>query len=312
MSRHSASEVAEENLLRPFEGHELAPHEKRARLVLWLSLVTMVVELLVGVWSASLALQADAWHMATHAGALGITVFGYWYARTHSKDASLAFGTVKVNALAGFASAVALGVVAMFMGVEAIERIFHPEEIAFASALPAAVIGFCVNLVSLGILRFGVHGSHSDLHGSEGNPHHHDHNFRGAYLHLLADSATSALAIFALIMGHWLGITWLDTLAALIGALLIAAWSKGLARDTARLLLDPCPPKEKVEALRNSIASIPDVRSVSVRMWEVNSTQCVAMVEVVAKRPLSAANIRSEVPAIASLLHSSIEVRYED
>jgi cation diffusion facilitator family transporter len=270
-----------------------------------LTVLTMIAELVAGLYTGSLALQADGWHMATHAGALGLASFGYWYARTHADDASLAFGTGKVNALSGFASAVALGVVAVFMTIEAIERLVTPEPIEFGSALPVAVIGLGVNLGSLFLLG-GGHGHGHDGHGHGGSEH--DHNLRGVYLHVLADVITSVLAIAALVLGAWLAVFWLDAVTALVASVLIVVWARQLLRDTARPLLDARAPSELVARIEGELVAIEGVSKVSVCMWELGSDRRAVTIELTSTRPLSPRAVRAAVPELARFHRTAIEV----
>jgi cation diffusion facilitator family transporter len=270
-----------------------------------LTVLTMIAELVAGLYTGSLALQADGWHMATHAGALGLASFGYWYARTHADDASLAFGTGKVNALSGFASAVALGVVAVFMTIEAVERLVTPEPIEFGSALPVAVIGLGVNLGSLFLLG-GGHGHGHDGHGHGGSEH--DHNLRGVYLHVLADVITSVLAIAALVLGAWLAVFWLDAVTALVASVLIVVWARQLLRDTARPLLDARAPSELVTRIEGELAAIEGVSKVSVCMWELGSDRRAVTIELTSTRPLSPRAVRAAVPELARFHRTAIEV----
>jgi cation diffusion facilitator family transporter len=302
------------------ESHDAAhtaANERRTRIVLVLTVLTMVAELVVGLYTGSLALQADGWHMATHAGALGLASFGYWYARTHADDASLAFGTGKVNALSGFASAVALGVVAVFMTIEAIERLVTPEPIEFGSALPVAVIGLGVNLASLFLLGGGLgHGhGHGDGHG-HGHGHgaqgaggsERDHNLRGVYLHVLADVITSVLAIAALVLGAWLAIAWLDAVTALVASLLIVVWARQLLRDTARPLLDSRAPSEEIAKIEKELLGIEGVSKVSVCMWELGSDRRAVTIELTSTRAISPRAVRAAVPELARFHRTAIEI----
>ncbi|GAB4200022.1 MAG: hypothetical protein OHK0013_10690 [Sandaracinaceae bacterium] len=321
-------------------------NERRTRLVLGLTVATMVTELVAGMVTGSLALQADAWHMATHAGALALAAFGYWFARTRANDATFVFGTGKVNALTGFASAVALGVVAFFMILEGIERLLDPDEIAFASALPVAVLGLVVNLGSL--LLLGGHGhGHGHGHDEHGHGHEHDehghdehghdghehdvhghgheheehgheehghgehatdHNLRGVYLHVLADSITSVLAIAALALGAWLDVVWVDALTGLVAAVLILVWARGLVRDTAGPLLDARAPTGEIERLERAIAAIEGVTRVSVCMWDLGSGRRAVAVELTADRAITAREVRAAVPALERCVRATIEI----
>lgn len=209
--------------------------ETRTKQVLVITALTMVAEIVAGSVFGSMALLADGWHMGTHAGAFAITIFAYHYSRKHSDNRDFTFGTGKVSVLGGFSSAIALAVIALFIGVESVERLIVPQEIRFNEAIAVAVLGLAVNL----FCAYLLHGNHTHEHGhGHDHTHHHDHNLRGAYLHVLADALTSVLAIFALSFGKLFGWQWLDPLMGIVGALVITRWSYGLLRDTSKILLD--------------------------------------------------------------------------
>ena len=153
---------------------------------------------MAGTIYGSMALLADGWHMGKHAGSPRYT-----------------FGTGKVGALGGFASAVGLAVVALLVLGESMMRLASPVTIRFDEAIGVAVLGLAVNLLCAFLLR-------------DDHPHdHHDHNLRAAYLQVLADALTSVLAIVALVAGRSLGWTWMDPVMGIVGALVIARWSWG-------------------------------------------------------------------------------------
>jgi len=162
--------------------------ERRTLQVLLLTAVTMAVEIVAGLTYGSMALLADGWHMGTHVAAFMITIFAYRYTRKHADDPSFAFGTGKVSVLGGFASAIALAVVALIMAIESIQRIIIPQEIHFNEAIVVAILGLIVNIVCAFLLS--GHHDHSHHHHHD---NHHDHNLRAAYIHVLADAMTSLL-----------------------------------------------------------------------------------------------------------------------
>jgi cation diffusion facilitator family transporter len=186
--------------------------ERRTLLVVMLTATMMVVEIAAGLAFGSMALLADGLHMASHATALGISVFAYVYARRLAGDPRYSFGTGKVNPLAGFASAVLLVIFAAAMAWESIARLIHPIPIALDQALVVAAAGLLVNGASALILAGPGRHDH-------GHPHHrHDHNLRAAYLHVLADALTSLLAIVALLAAKLFGAIWLDPVMGVVGA----------------------------------------------------------------------------------------------
>jgi cation diffusion facilitator family transporter len=195
--------------------------EKRTLIVIAVTATMMVVEITTGILFGSMALLADGLHMGSHAVALLIALIAYIYARRHAGDERFSFGTGKVNALAGFTGAVLLAVFALVMAWESFDRLLDPVPIAFNSAILVAVVGLLVNGGCALILDAGH---------SHGNDHHHDHNLRSAYLHVIADALTSVLAIAALLTGKYLGWNWMDPVMGMVGAALVARWSVGLLR----------------------------------------------------------------------------------
>jgi cation diffusion facilitator family transporter len=217
---------------RSWLGEHHDQHARRTQWVVALTLIMMVAEIVGGTYYGSMALVADGWHMATHAAALGVATLAYRYARQHAANPRFAFGTGKVGDLAGFASAITLAIVALLIGAESLQRLFNPQPIDFLQAGGIAVLGLIVNLVSAWLLHHDhAHDHHHGDHDHDNDDHdHQDTNLRAAYLHVLADALTSVLAIVGLIAGRFFGWIWMDAVAGLLGAAVIAHWSVGLAR----------------------------------------------------------------------------------
>ena len=218
-------------------GHERS--EARARLVTLLTAAFMGVEIVAGLMFGSMALLADGVHMATHVGALGLAAGAYWLARRHAEDRRFSFGSGKFGDLAAFASAIVLGLLSLGVAVESLRRVFEPVKVEYGEALIIAAIGLLVNIASAAILHDG-HGHHHDHDHDHDHDHEHDqdNNLRAAYVHVLADAATSVLAIVALASGMMFGVAWADPLVGIVGAVVIAIWAVGLVRDSALVLLD--------------------------------------------------------------------------
>ncbi len=210
-------------------------HDENARRTLWvvaLTAVMMIGEIAAGLAFNSMALLADGFHMATHAGALGIAAIAYAYARRHARGRRYSFGTGKVGDLAGFASALVLGIVALGIAYESALRLVDPRPVAFAEATIIAVIGLGVNVASALLLGHGhshAHDHDGHHHGAahgpgdhDGHRHEQDNNLRSAYLHVVADALTSVLAIAALLGGRYLGWVWLDPAMGIVGSIVIA------------------------------------------------------------------------------------------
>jgi cation diffusion facilitator family transporter len=277
--------------------------EKRTKQVFVLTLITMVAEITAGFAFGSMALLADGWHMGTHSVAFAITLFAYHYSKKHAKDNKYTFGTGKVSVLGGFASAVALASVAIFMVLESIQRFINPTTIHFNEAIAVAVLGLVVNI----LCAYLLYGHHGNAHS---HAHHHDHNIRGAYLHVLADALTSILAIIALSIGKYSGWNWLDPLMGIVGAILITRWSYGLILDTSSILLDRNITLEKTKDIINTIESDSDNRISDIHIWKVGPADYAAMISLVTHFPKNSDYYKNLLSKYEELSHITIEVNY--
>jgi cation diffusion facilitator family transporter len=398
-------------------GHE--KNERKTWAVIVLCGAMMVVEIVGGSVYGSLALVADGLHMSTHAGAMLIAALAYTYARRHAQDARFVFGTGKLGDLAGFSSAIVLAMIAALIGYEAIVRFLSPIPIRFAEAIPIAVVGLMVNIVSAWLLSGSDHdhghghghGQNRSEHEHEGErreiataqgvvelsifeqdtpprfrltfaaqpaagsvglpgletqrpdgtrqsfsfvnrgayweskeeipePHafkaslqladgshevtfeehahehavhpgssaaHRDYNIRSAYIHVLADAAVSVLAITGLVLARGFGWMWMDPLAGVIGAVVIANWSYGLIRDTGRILLDMNPDQGMTAKVRAAIESDGD-RLVDLHLWRLGPGHLGAVVSVLTNKPRDCAFYRERLKNYKSLSHVTVEV----
>jgi cation diffusion facilitator family transporter len=284
--------------------------ESRTILVAALTGVMMAVEIATGIIYGSMALLADGLHMASHAAALGINVFAYIYARRHAHDPRYSFGTGKINALGGFTGGVLLAVLAIIMAAESGKRIIHPVAIAFDQAILVAILGLIVNGASVFIL--GNSRNHNHSHDDEKNHDHdhghHDHNLRSAYLHVLADALTSVLAILALLSAKYMGLTWMDPLMGIIGAVLVTRWSLGLLRATGSILLDRQAPGDIQTKIRESLERHDDNRVADLHLWTVGPNLYSLIVAVVTKNPREPEYYKRLLPPQIKLAHITIEV----
>lgn len=283
--------------------------EKSALKVLALTAVMMVVEIVAGIGFGSMALLADGWHMGTHVAAFGITLFAYRYARTHANDPRYSFGTGKVSVLGGFASAVALAVVALVMAAESIMLMFEPRTILFNQAIIVAIVGLAVNVAS-GFMLSGHHANehhHQHDSGMHGHAHHHDHNLRAAYLHVVADAMTSVLAIAALLAGKYFGWVWLDPVMGLVGAAVITRWAYGLMRDSGGVLLDGAVDERVVEDIRCAIEGDADNRVVDLHVWQIGPQHYSVSVSLVTHDPRPPHHYKRLLHAIPHLAHVVVE-----
>ncbi|MHB1323845.1 MAG: CDF family Co(II)/Ni(II) efflux transporter DmeF [Coriobacteriia bacterium] len=282
------------------------PGEPRTRVVIALTAVTMVVEIVAGTAFGSMALLADGLHMASHTTALAITAVAYAYARRNAGNRHYSFGTGKVNALAGFTGAVLLAIFAAIMAWESFGRVMNPVEIAFDQAIWVAVLGLAVNGISVVIL--GV-DEHPHDHESAAAGHHHDHNLRSAYLHVLADALTSVLAIGALLAAKYFGVVWVDPAVGLLGAALVTRWSWGLLKETGGVLLDRQASKATLETLTAAVEGDDSVVT-DLHVWSIGPSVYAGILGVEGPSHLDAADYRARVPRTLGLAHLSIEVAH--
>ncbi|HEX9207040.1 MAG TPA: CDF family Co(II)/Ni(II) efflux transporter DmeF [Steroidobacteraceae bacterium] len=284
--------------------------ERRTRQVMWLTAAMMVVEIVAGTLLGSMALLADGWHMSSHALALGVSAGAYYLARRHADDPRFAFGTWKIEVLGGYTSAVFLLGVATYMGIESVSRLLHPTSIHFNEAIAVAVVGLGVNVVSAWMLSTGHAHSHDHHgHGHHAHEHHHDLNLRSAYLHVVADAATSVLAIVALAGGKYLGATWLDPVMGIVGTVLVGRWALSLLRDTGRVLLDAEMDAPVVDEVREVVAALPGApRLHDLHVWRVGKGKYACIVSLGADDELRAGEVREALSVHEELVHVTVEI----
>lgn len=393
-------------------GHE--KNERKTWAVIGLCSAMMLVEIVGGSLFGSLALVADGLHMSTHAGAMLIAALAYTYARKHATDSRFVFGTGKLGDLAGFTSAIALAMIALLIGYEAVSRFLSPVPIHFSEAIPIAVVGLLVNIASVWLLsgdhrghshghghdehahvneamrvltssgafavsifedgvppvfritpetesskleataisvttirpdgtrqsfsfadrgsyfeskedipephafkaavqlpdgehevEFEEHGhGHDDVHGAAGQ----DHNIRSAYIHVMADAAVSVLAIIGLVLARAFGWPWMDPLAGVIGALVIANWSYGLMRDTGGILLDMNPDRRMADSVRHVIEDNGD-KVLDLHVWRLGPGHMSAVVSVVTtETQRSPSFYHAALKRFKALSHITVEV----
>ncbi|MBY4946219.1 CDF family Co(II)/Ni(II) efflux transporter DmeF [Cupriavidus respiraculi] len=306
--------------------------ERRTRLVLVITAATMVAEIAAGLWFHSMALLADGWHMSSHAFAVGLSVFAYAAARRFATDARFTFGAWKIEVLAGFASAILLTGVAALMAWASVERLFDPQTIHYREAMVVTALGLAVNLGCALILggahhghdhghdhgndhghHHGHHHGHDHGHGHAGHHHAHDLNLRSAYLHVLADAATSVLALVALAGGWWLGWNWLDPVMGIVGAMLVSHWAYGLMRQTGTVLLDREMDHPVVDEVREVLATFDDgpegTKVADLHVWRVGKDKfaCIASL-VTHDAALTPARVRHALAVHEELAHVTVEI----
>ena len=391
-----------------FLGERHATSERRTWSVIWLCTAMMVGEIAGGWWFGSIALVADGLHMSTHAGALLLAALAYTYARRHAADPRFSFGTGKLGDLAGFTSAIVLAVIALLVAYEAVMRLVNPTPIAFAEAIPIAVLGLAVNAGSAWLLSRGGHDhghGHAHGHGHRGHDESHtlpggklvlsmfedgvppvfrlraqpgqalpahvtvetersdgvrqvfamldrgrylesaaaipephaftvhvtmgearhsvrftehvhahgkvtqDNNMRAAVVHVLADAAVSVMVIAGLLLAQAFGWLWMDPLAALMGAAVIASWAAGLVRDTGGILLDMNPDQAMADAVRRAVEVDGD-RLTDLHLWRLGPGHLGAILCVATAFPRPAQAYRDRLAALRALSHVTVEVQH--
>ena len=290
------------------EGNPLA--EKSTLRVALLTAVMMVIEITGGWNYNSMALLADGWHMSSHAVALGLSVVAYVYARKYAHDPRFSFGTWKIEVLGGYTSAIFLVMVAGLMVYQSVERLIAPSPIHYNEAIAIAIVGLLVNIVSAWLLKDDHHHHHDHAHDHDGHEHHgHDLNLRSAYLHVLADTATSVLAIIALFGGKFWGAIWLDPVMGLVGAGLVSVWALGLLRDSGRVLLDAEMNAPVVAEIRKVIEALPFKAILSdLHVWRVGKGKYACILSLATANEVSPEYLKQLLSIHEELVHISVEI----
>jgi cation diffusion facilitator family transporter len=289
-----------------FLGHRHLRNERRTWFVVAITAIMMVGEIAAGTFFGSMALLADGWHMATHAAALGIAAAAYLFARRQAGSSRFAFGTGKFGDLAAFASAIILAMIAVQIAYESAVRLVHPVPIAYGEAILVAALGLGVNLVSAWLLR-EPHDHDHDGGGHSHGHHHGDNNLRAAYVHVLADAATSILAILALVMAMLLQWVWADPVVGIVGSLVISSWAYGLIRDSGAVLLDVSCDKDIETVIRDRLETKGD-RVTDLHLWQVGPGHRAAVISIVSDNPLPPATYKRRLRGLRGLSHVTVEV----
>ena len=319
MHRHTIDNWTHDHV---FLGENHARNERRTFLVVGITIAMMIAEIAGGSLFGSMALLADGWHMSTHAVAIGIAAVAYRFARSHAHDPRFTFGTGKFGELAAFTSAVVLAMVALGITYESVMRIASPQPIAYGEAIGIAVLGLAVNLLCAWLLRDDHHHGHAhahdhDDHDDDHHDHHdHDHhkvahggdnNMRAAYVHVLADAATSVLAITALLLARSFGWLWIDLLVGIIGATVIASWAIGLMRDSGSVLIDIVPKGSQADTIRKHLEINGD-RVSDLHLWQIGPGHQSAVISIVTDDPQPPAFYKARLSGVRSLSHITVEV----
>lgn len=304
MHSHSIDQWTHDHV---FLGSRHTRHERRTWFVVALTAIMMVGEIAVGWLSGSMALLADGWHMATHAAALGIAGLAYLFARRQAGNSRFTFGTGKFGDLAAFSSAIILAMIAVQIAYESVVRLTHPVPIAYGEAIAVAALGLGVNLVSAWLLRddHDDHQGHDHFH--DHGHHHHDNNLRAAFVHVVADAATSVLAIAALLVAMYSQWVWADPAVGIVGSLVIASWAVGLIRASGAVLLDVNANKDLETVIRDRIETKGD-RITDLHLWQVGPGHRAAVISVISDHPQPPANYKRRLGGLHGLSHVTIEV----
>lgn len=300
-----------------FLGEQHARNERRTWLVVGLTVGMMLAEIIGGTIFGSMALLADGWHMSTHAMALGIAAATYRYARRHAHDPRFVFGTGKLGELAAFTSAVVLAMISLGIAYESFVRLTAPVPIAYGEAIAIAAVGLAVNTASAWLLRddHDHHHHHHDEHDHHDHAHHHGHahhhardnNLRAAHIHVLADAATSVLAIVALLLARSYGWLWIDPVVGLIGSVVIASWAYSLMKSAGGVLIDVMPDRRVADDIRRRLEVGGD-RVADLHVWQVGPGHHAAIISIVTHDPQAPTSYKNRLADIARLSHITIEV----
>ncbi|WNN49650.1 CDF family zinc transporter ZitB [Siccibacter colletis] len=273
--------------------HAHLPQDANARRLLIAFSVTaifMLLEVIGGILSGSLALLADAGHMLTDAAALLVALLAVQFAR-RPPDAHRTFGWLRLTTLAAFVNALALVVITLFIFWEAIMRFRHPEPVAGGLMLTIAFAGLVANLLSFWVLHRG---------SEEKNL-----NVRAAALHVMGDLLGSVGAIIAALVILWTGWTPVDPiLSVLVSALVLrSAWR--LLKESVNELLEGAPRSVDIAALKRKLSrAVPEVRDIHhVHIW------------LVGEKPLMTLHVRVVPPhdhdALLGRIHHFLAHEYQ-
>lgn len=283
---------------------KIGSNEKKTIFVVILTFVTMVVEVSYGYITGSMALLADGWHMASHVGALSISVIAYKLARSKRLNKKFTFGAGKFIPLGGYTSALMLGLVAVFMGVESFERFLNPTNINFSTAIVVSVVGLIVNLLSA-LLLWDSHD-----HGSDhSNDHVHDHNHKSALIHVIADAFTSVLAIVALLSGKYFGWNWADPMMGIVGSLVILKWAYSLCKATVWELLDGNSKLINEDQIKDLFADHSDIEITDLHIWRIAPNAHACEVMIYNNNPKGSEYYRGKIQENFKIEHLIVEER---
>ncbi len=289
------------------EGNPLA--ERNTKWAVFLTLLMMIGEIFGGWFYNSMALLADGWHMSSHVLALGLSVFAYRAARELTHDKRFSFGTWKIEIMGGYTSAIFLIGVAGLMLYQSAQRLISPMPIHYDQAIAIAAGGLVVNLLCAWLLKDGHHHEHSHTHA-----HSHDHqdlNLRSAYLHVVADAATSVLAIIALFGGKFWAVNWLDPAMGIVGALLVLVWAYRLLLETGRVLLDAEMDAPVVAEIFEVINDSPiQAKITDLHVWRVSKNKYACILSLLTSETVTPDYFKAQLSIHEELAHITVEINH--
>ena len=291
-----------------FLGQDHERNERKTWTVIAICAAMMVAEIVGGIWFGSVALIADGLHMSTHAGALLIAALAYSYSRRYVSDERLTFGTGKVGDLAAFGSAIVLAMIALLVGYESFDRLLHPVAIAFDQAIPIAVLGLAINVLSAFLLRDEHAHAHSGVKANDRvKDFNRDHNLRAAFVHVAADAAVSVFVIAGLVAGRQFGWVWMDPVMGLVATVVIVNWSLGLGRSAGAVLLDAAPDPTLSRQIAAKLEQNGD-RVCDLHLWRMGPGHLGAIVSLVSDHPNAPSFYKQQLSGFPGLSHLTVEV----
>lgn len=260
----------------------------------------MLVEVIGGFLSGSLALIADAGHMLTDAGAL-LLAFSAISWSNKPADKKRTFGYARLQVLAAFANGIALMALTLWIIVEAVGRFQSPQPIESISMFVVALIGLIVNLLVFKIL----HGA------SDGNI-----NIRGAMLHVIGDLLGSVGAIIAAMMIYFRGWLWADPILSVLVSLLILKSAWRLIKESAHILLEGTPGDLDAEAIKQNLLTLDKVVNIHhVHLWCLNEQKAMislhANIDPTPEPDLILASIKEVLHKQYGIEHTTIQIEQQ-
>lgn len=286
------------------------PAEKRAFWVAMLTLVTMLIEIITGWLTGSMALLADGIHMGSHALALGGTAVAYYLTRRNARNRQFSLGSGKINDLAAYSSTLLLLLFTLFVMVESVERLLNPQPLNAAQAMLVACLGLVVNVISFLVL-FENNKTHNHSHHTHNHHHEHgqDNNLQAAILHIIADVMTSIAAIAGIGLAWLWGWWWLDPIIALVASLVILRWGVSLLKQTCSVLLDRETDSSRQQTVIDRLLD-ENSELVDLHCWSVGQGAWTMTAVVTHSGSLTPTDFRQRLSGLPWLHHPIIEVHH--